>query len=544
MPFTFDFSLFMFFSKLLFMNRTTILLASMLIAACCAFTSQAQDNLYHEHYRGQYHFSQRQGWISDPCGFLYYEGKFHCYWWGCAESEDLVHWDEQNNHSQLDVPHGKQCWTGCVVADVGNTAGFGEGKYISCLTHNDPAAKRQTQGLGISDDHGRTFSYYEGNPVLDIGYEDFRDPTVIWHEESQQWIMIVSKTLESKAAFYASKDLKKWEWLSDFGPAGRTYRCFECPDMFKLKVENGPHKGEERWVLVVSVDWDNEQYFVGDFDGREFHAEGLVDETGLYVDCAPDYYASRTVKDFSSSSSGKTLGGEVYSIGWMSNWTYCRLLPVYPGTEAQRGGGTKGFWSVPRRLSLRQTPDGLRLSQQPKEELKTLRGRQLDFKGRLKPGITPIKPIAALGNTYEAEVTFDCSSSLLGGPRGSGSTFGMNLCVGEGRKLVVTYSADSHSLVVDRTQVDDFSAEQKAKLCGKFERTCHSKVTPIDGKLKLRIFVDKNSVEIFSEDGLSVFSLQTFAADNHTAFEFFSIGAPTPYAMSVWPMASIWGNQK
>lgn len=486
----------------------------------------AAEGLYHEHYRGQYHFSQRQGWISDPCGFLYYEGKYHCYWWGCAESDDLVHWNEINRHSQLDVPRGLGCWTGCVVADTHNTAGFGEGTYISCLTHNNAEAKRQTQGLGISDDHGRTFRYYEGNPVLDIGYEDFRDPTVIWHEESQQWIMVVSKTLESKAAFYASKDLKHWEWLSDFGPAGRTYRCFECPDMFKLRVEDGPHRGEEKWVLLVSVDWDNEQYFVGDFDGREFHAEGLVDETGLYVDRAPDFYASRTVKDFDG-----TLGGEVYSIGWMSNWAYCRLLPVYPGTETMRGGGTKGFWSVPRRLSLRETPDGYRLSQQPKDELKTLRGGQLSFKGRLKAGITPIKQIAALGNTYETEVTFDCKP---------GSTFGMNLCVGDGRKAVLTYSADSYSLTVDRTQVADFNAEQKAKLCGKFERTCHAKVAPIDGRLKLRIFVDKNSIEVFSEDGLSVFSLQTFAAADQTGFEFFSLTPSVPYVMSVWPMASIW----
>lgn len=127
---------------------------SILILLCFAFLSASaqqrntgsNDSLYHERYRNQYHFSQRHGWISDPCGFL----------------------------------------------------------------------------------------YYDGNPVLDIGYEDFRDPTVIWHEESQQWIMVVSKTLESKAAFYGSKDLKNWTWLSDFGPAGRTYRCFECPDFFSL----------------------------------------------------------------------------------------------------------------------------------------------------------------------------------------------------------------------------------------------------------------------------------------------------------------------
>lgn len=213
MPFTFDFSLFMFFSKLLFMNRTTILLASMLIAACCAFTSQAQDNLYHEHYRGQYHFSQRQGWISDPCGFLYYEGKFHCYWWGCAESEDLVHWDEQNNHSQLDVPHGKQCWTGCVVADVGNTAGFGEGKYISCLTHNDPAAKLKSAGLEII---GANFTA-TAIELLE-GKDNVTENTVwtgyFWMDE---W-----STLELSKASFNNVDWSEVEAIRFYSEAGRT----------------------------------------------------------------------------------------------------------------------------------------------------------------------------------------------------------------------------------------------------------------------------------------------------------------------------------
>lgn len=468
------------------------------------------EELYHEHYRNQYHFSVSKGWISDPCGYLYYEGKYHCYWWGCAESEDLVYFNEVSRHVHKNVPKGLGCWTGCVVADVNNTAGFGEGKYISCLTFNNDARHKQWQGLTVSDDHGRSFEYYQGNPVLDIGYQDFRDPTVIWLEEQKEWLMVVSKTLESKVAFYSSPDLKDWKWLSDFGPAGRTYRCFECPDFFQLTVNNGPHKGEKKWVLVVSVDWDNEQYFVGDFDGKTFKAEGLEDETGVYVDCAPDFYASRTFKDFDG-----TLNGEVYSMGWMSNWTYCRLLPQTYG---------KGFWSVPRVLSLNDTEAGWRLVQQPKQDLQKLRGKQLSMSGKLKAGITPIKAVDALQNTYEMVADFDCSQP---------NTFGMNICVGEGRKLVVTYDVNSQSLVVDRTQVADFRML-------KFEKTCHSKVAPIDGHLKLRIFVDKCAVEIFSEDGTSVFSLATFAADSQTGLQLFSLGAPTAYHLDVWPLASIW----
>lgn len=113
------------------------------------------------------------------------------------------------------------------------------------------------------------------------------------------------------------------------------------------------------------------------------------------------------------------------------------------------------------------------------------------------------------------------------------NTFGINLCAGGGRKLVITYDTESHSLVVDRSQVADFDMP-------KFETTCHAKVAPIDGWLKLDIFVDRCSVEIFSEDGTCVFSLATFTADSHTAFELFSQMPGTAYSMSVWPMRSIW----
>ena len=477
---------------------TFILMAAWLPSECfsqpVAFP-ESNEPAYHEHYRNQYHFSARRGWISDPCGYLYYEGKYHCYWWGCAESADLIHFNEVSRHVHRDVPKGLGCWTGCVVADPQNTAGFGSDAYIACLTLHDAARKNQSQGLTVSHDHGRSFTYYNGNPVLDIGYEDFRDPTVIWLEDSRQWLMVVSKTLESKVAFYVSPDLKQWTWLSDFGPAGRTYRCFECPDFFKLKIDNGPKAGQEKWVLVVSVDWDNEQYFVGDFDGRTFHAEGLKQETGVYVDCGPDFYASRTFKDFDNA-----LGGRVYSMGWMSNWRYCRDLPMTYG---------KGFWSIPQR---------------PKSDLTSLRGARQHYAGRLKAGRTAVKDVPQLANVYEAEVSFDATP---------GSTFGMNLCVGGGRKLVVTYDVDSHSLVVDRTQVADFEMT-------KFEHTCHARVAPRDGQLRLRVFVDKCSVEIFSEDGTSVFSLATFAADDHTGLEFFAQQPGTRYTLDVWPMASIW----
>lgn len=495
--------------------KNTLLFALIIFIgqSLCAQPAAETDSLYHEHYRNQYHFSARHGWISDPCGFLYYEGFYHCYWWGGAESKDLVHFDEVSRYVQREVPKGQECWTGCVVADKHNTAGFGEGKYISCLTFNDPANHRQTQGLTISEDHGRSFTYYSGNPVLDIGLADFRDPTIIWYEPAGQWLMVVSKTLESKVAFYLSPDLKNWTWLSDFGPAGRTYRSFECPDIVQLPIENGPHKGEYRWVLIVSVDWINMQYFVGDFDGREFHAEQLWPEEGLYVDCAPDFYAARTIKDFDGS-----LNGEVYMMGWMSNWRYCRDLPMTYG---------KGFWSVARRLSLVDTPDGLRLSQLPKEEVLALRGQEKTYSGRLRPGTKTFTDVAKLDNTYMIEADFEVLRD---------NYFGLMLCEGEGRRVVVSYDVAGQTLVVDRTHVMDFRME-------KTEYVTHAKIAPINGHLRLKIFVDKCAIEIFSEDGTKVFSIATFAADSQTGMSLFSTRTAQPYTLHVYPMQSIWNKK-
>lgn len=85
-----------------------------------------------------------------------------------------------------------------------------------------------------------TFDYYQGNPVLDIESTEFRDPTVFYYEPTKKWIMVVAKALEKKVKFYSSSDLKKWEWMSDFGPAGNEERAWECPDLFQLSVDDNP----------------------------------------------------------------------------------------------------------------------------------------------------------------------------------------------------------------------------------------------------------------------------------------------------------------
>ena len=149
--------------------------------------------------------------------------------------------------------------------------------------------------------------------------------------------MVVAKALEKKVKFYESDDLKHWTWTSDFGPWGDSEKSWECPDLFQVPVDGDWNN--RKWVLLVSVNWAQEQYFIGDFDGKTFKLMDGHPTAPLYVDKGLDYYASRTFRDYDGTQR------EVLSLGWVATWDYAQQVPSTYG---------KGFWSVPRRLELKK----------------------------------------------------------------------------------------------------------------------------------------------------------------------------------------------
>ena len=161
--------------------------------------------------------------------------------------------------------------------------------------------EKQTQNLASSLDRGRTWTKFAGNPVLDLGSNSFRDPKVFWHKPTSRWIMATVLADDRKVRLWGSTDLKVWEKLSDFGPAGSVKGVWECPELFEAPVEGGAN-GESRWVLKVDVNdgapfgGSGGQYFVGQFDGTEFRAEGRQSEP-LWIDYGKDFYASQTWND-------------------------------------------------------------------------------------------------------------------------------------------------------------------------------------------------------------------------------------------------------
>lgn len=481
-----------------------------LILLCLVFScpvySQRDSASYQEKYRPQFHYTPAHRWMGDPSGLIKHNGKYLAYNWGAAESNDLIHWNELNKSAIVGVPEGRATFTGSTVVDKWNTTGYGEDAMIAIFTGFHRDSKKQAQDIAFSTDGGKNFYYYDRNPVLDIWSTEFRDPTVIYDEKESRWIMVVAKALEKKVAFYGSKDLKEWEWLSDFGPLGDSDRSWECPDIFRLPV-NGD-RDNMKWVLVVSVNWAREQYFIGDFNGREFIADE-PDQYPLYIDSGLDYYASRVFQDYDSPDA------PVYTLGWVCTWDYAETQPSEWG---------KGIWSIPREYSLKSTPDGLRLFQTPFSELKTLRGKEYSIDKSLPTGTLQLNEIKKMDNTYEIDAEFSSDGN---------NPFGLYLCEGDNRKLVLNYEPQSGVLSMDRTNVTDATIP-------KFERIAFTKVPMINGKLLLNIFVDKSTVEVFVNNGAAVMTALTFPAEQQTGVSLYSLGKGNKVRLNAWPLSSIW----
>ncbi len=212
---------------------------------------------YNQLFRPQFHFSPREHWTNDPNGLVYFEGEYHLFFqynpfgdewghmsWGHAVSRDLVHWEQLR--VALPEQDGIMIFTGSTVVDEHNSSGFCRAAkpcMVAIYTgHTGAAGDRpalQTQNLAYSNDNGRTWTKYSGNPVLNLNMTDFRDPKVFWSRLTNRWTMVVSLPNEHKVRIYGSSDLKHWEALSDFGPAGATGGQWECPELFELPIEGG-----------------------------------------------------------------------------------------------------------------------------------------------------------------------------------------------------------------------------------------------------------------------------------------------------------------
>jgi len=505
------------------MQGTALILGAAL--AACAF---AQPPAYNQPYRPQYHFSPREHWTNDPNGLVYFDGEYHLFFqynpfgdqwghmsWGHAVSRDLVHWQELP--VALPESDGIMIFTGSTVVDENNTSGFctgGKPCMVAVYTGHTPAAAGhpalQTQNLAYSNDRGRSWTKYSGNPVLNLNLRDFRDPHVSWSPEAKQWVMAVALPTEHKVLFYGSPNLKEWQRLSEFGPAGATGGAWECPIFTKVPVAGG---ADSRWILKVGVNpggvqgGSGEQYFVGTFDGTHF-VNANPPSTTLWTDYGKDCYCALTFNHMPT-------GAAPVMIGWMNNWQYASKVPTSPW---------RGQMTAPRKLQLRQTADGLRLFQMPADAIESLRSSHFTWDGQSVADLNRALGEHAKGSSLELQIVMS---------PGQASEIGWKVFSGGGSYTTVGYR--NGDLFMDRNHsgLTDFSPTFPLRTA-----------VPVDtgGKpVELTILLDRSTVEVFGQSGQVALTNLVYPPAGAQGVEFYSIGGrPGPVRVDVWQLRSGW----
>ena len=422
-------------------------------------------------YRPLYHFTPEYGWMNDPNGLVYQNGEWHLFYqynpygslwgnmhWGHAVSRDLVNWEHLGVAIAPDALGA--IFSGSAVVDKENTAGFGRDAIVAMYTS---AGDSQTQSIAYSNDGGRTFVKYPGNPVIVAENKpDFRDPKMFWDDRTRQWKVVLAAGQEVQ--IYSSDNLKDWKYESSFGQG---YGChdgvWECPDLIRL-----PFEGKDKWVLLLNINpggpfgGSATQYFVGDFDGKTFRCDDLPSVT-RWMDYGKDHYATVT---WSNAPQGRTV-----ALAWMSNWQYANAVP----TRQFRSSN-----SVPRDLSLIRKGDDVILKSTPSPEVEALRGRPVKY----RLASAPVKLFVTPHRSYELVLRFTL-------PKKKGVTFALSNEAGE--QVVFTYEPESQT----------FSMDRRGSGHVQFSEAFASVTTAparVGGRMELRLLVDSASIEAFGED--------------------------------------------
>jgi len=400
------------------------------------------------------------------------------------------------------------------VFDERNTSGFGvdgQGPLVAIYTGHGHG--KQTQDLAFSRDKGRTWTKYAGNPVIDIGHQDFRDPKVFWHPGTHRWVMVVALAADKRLRFYGSPDLKNWELLSEFGPAGVVDKPnWECPDLFELPIENEP--GRSRWVLEADMGngsvagGSGGEYFTGTFDGTTFVPDSTASQ---WVDFGRDFYAPVSWSNIPESD------GRRIWIGWMNNWETC-LNPTSPWRSAM---------SIPREVTLRRIDGTLRLCQRPVREVETLRSPATTLRDVTvtDDGGVPVRDVQ--GQQLDIEIVLE---------PGTAKRCGLHVLAGNDRSTEIGYDAAERSIYVDRRHSGNVTFHPA------FAGRHAGPLAPDEaGRVRLRILVDACSVEVFGGQGETVITDLVFPDSAGTDVKLFAVGGECRVVqLTIHPLRRVW----
>ena len=436
---------------------------------------KGHESLYDEALRPQFHFSQQRGWNNDPNGMVYYDGEYHLFFqhnpygwhwanmhWGHAVSSDMVHWKQLPTALFPWTQAVAHCFSGSGTVDESNTAGFQTGdEKVIIATFTDTGCG---ETIAYSNDRGRTFTYYESNPVVE---HQGRDPKVFWYKPGGHWVMAVydeegsGEGRKRRIAFYNSTDLKDWERQSEIDG------FYECPEIFELAIDGDASK--TRWVILAA----DAKYVIGSFDGKKFTPE----HEGKHQVHWGRYYASQTFD--------RTPDGRRIQIGW--------------GRIDMEGMPFNQMMTFPCRLTLRTTADGVRMYAQPIEEIELLHKKCESLKDKV---LTPEEPafVKTSGRLFDIRAEF-----TLGDAKQVGLEIGKRRVVYDaaeatldGMPLAATDGKICVQILVDRPSIE---------ICGNDGRVMKTDSFRSEGPIEsIRLFAEEGTAKL---DSLEVYELKS-----------------------------------
>jgi fructan beta-fructosidase len=520
------------------MKKLTLLFFVLCITMKINVLAQSLPPIYAEPHRPQFHFSPPAMWMNDPNGMVYYAGEYHLFYqyhpqgdkwgpmhWGHAITRDLVHWE----HLPIALAPDSlgYIFSGSVVVDHDNTTGFKTGvdaPLVAMFTYHNMDGEKsgrtdfQYQGIAYSNDKGRTWTKYKGNPVIPNteGLKDFRDTKVFWYEKTKNWVVILA--VADHVRFYNSKDLKTWTLTGTFGKTeGAHGGVWECPDLFQIKIEGTQVK---KWVLLQSLGngapngGSGTQYFIGYFNGKTFENENKP-ETVLWLDYGRDNYAGVTW-------SNAPLGRRIF-LGWMSNWQYAQEVPTSPWRSAM---------TLPRELTLKKMGKETRLFQSVVKEIKNIFDEKnqdnlgsiasssaLSFNGekvKLKSSLNYIELIINVSGLKSKEITFELSNI-------------------KGDKFLFGYDADSNRMFTDRKESGNIDFSKS------FAPSRHyAPIKKGTNLLNFNIYLDNSSIEIFEKTSGTVMTELFFPTEKFSFFSIKTLDKTRFMIGKIVPLKSVW----
>ena len=433
--------------------------------------------IYQELHRPQFHFTPKRNWTNDPNGLVYYKGEYHLFFqhnptstkwgnmtWGHAISCDLVHWEQLPDAIEPDELG--TIFSGSAVVDWNNTSGLKTGAedvlvalYTSAGSHV-PTPCAFTQSLAFSNDRGRTWTKYEGNPVIGHFEGKNRDPKVIWHGPSEQWIMALFLD-HNDYRLLRSKNLLEWIVAADLSLPGVS----ECPDFFELPLDGDP--ADTRWVFWGA----NGGYLLGRFDGAIFTPETAVQHS----ERGSNGYAAQTWSDLPETD------GRRIQLSWMIGGKY----PSMPFNQQL---------SFPVVLELKRFGSRIELCRMPIREIEGLYRRTINVDAQILTAQTlPITD--TVSDLLDLSVTFEDQSAAAFGLIIRGHRIELNpedrtlSAFGKTVSIPFENGRISLRLLLDRTSVELFSTD------GRLSMTCCFLPEPADVPVEVFVAGGRVSVE-------------------------------------------------